>query len=103
MSDTLKKIHQQLRNSLLFVFLRFIKYDVILPSLRKAKKSAIILFVKKIVLFTIFRLRVRHIYGPKKIDYGLHELIVVCLVRDGDPYIQSFIEHYFALAVKHSV
>jgi hypothetical protein len=100
--DILKKIKQDHHNSIIFVSLRFIKYNVIIIPIRKAKNSTI-LFLKKTIFFTIFRLSVKHIYGPKKISYGLNELIVICLVRDGEPYIKSFMEHYFELGVKHIV
>jgi len=33
----------------------------------------------------------------------LDELVVVCLVRNGRPYIESFIEHHLSLGVKHIV
>jgi hypothetical protein len=46
---------------------------------------------------------VDHLHGPTEISYGEDELIVLCLVRDGRPYVKSFIEHYFSLGVKHIV
>ena len=51
----------------------------------------------------IVRLSIRHVHGSKYIPYTRDELIVLCLVRDGERYIKSFIEHYFALGVKHIV
>ena len=51
----------------------------------------------------MLRINARHLYGPKKIDYGKNEVIVVCLVKDGEEYIKSFIEHYFYLGFKHIV
>lgn len=48
-------------------------------------------------------LSVKHLHGPKKIAYALDELVVVCVVRDGRPYIKSFIDHYLSLGVKHIV
>jgi hypothetical protein len=48
-------------------------------------------------------LDVEHLHGPKEVPYGKQELIVLCLVRNGMPWIESFIEHYFALGVKHIV
>ena len=45
--------------------------------------------------------RIEHLYGPEEVDYGPDELVVVCLVRDGRPYIKSFVEHYLSLGVKH--
>ncbi len=46
---------------------------------------------------------VEHLHGPKEISYAENELIVLCLVRDGLPWVKSFIEHYFSLGVKHIV
>jgi Glycosyl transferase family 2 len=42
-----------------------------------------------------------HLHGPEEIPYGEDELVVVCLVRDGRPYVKSFVEHYFALGAKY--
>jgi len=44
---------------------------------------------------------VEHLYGPEEVDYGPDELVVVCLVRDGRPYVKSFVEHYLSLGAKH--
>ncbi len=51
----------------------------------------------------IVPLHVKHLHGPKNIPYCSDELVVVCLVRDGRPYLKSFVEHYFALGVKHII
>jgi SAM-dependent methyltransferase len=51
----------------------------------------------------ILNYSINHLYGPKKISYEIDELIVTCLVRNGAHYIESFIEHYFSLGVKHIV
>jgi hypothetical protein len=51
----------------------------------------------------ILKTSVKHIYGPKKVDYAKDELVVLCLVRNGELYMKSFIEHYFSLGVKHIV
>jgi len=45
--------------------------------------------------------RIKHVHGPEEVAYGPEELVVVCLMRDGRPYLKSFIEHYFSLGVKH--
>ena len=42
-----------------------------------------------------------HLYGPEEVAYGPDELVVVCLVRDGRPYVKSFVEHYLSLGAKH--
>ena len=59
-------------------------------------------------LFTPFRrLRlnrnIKYIHGPVDINCANDEMIVVCLVRDGQTYIRSFIEHYLSMGVKHIV
>src|ERR687894_353078 len=47
--------------------------------------------------------QIRHLHGPEEVTYAPDELVVVCLVRDGRPYLKSFIEHYFSLGVKHII
>jgi hypothetical protein len=44
-----------------------------------------------------------HVHGPAEIEPGEDELVVVCLVRDGRPWVRSFVEHYRALGAKHIV
>jgi hypothetical protein len=46
---------------------------------------------------------VEHLHGPEEVAYGMDELIVLCLVRDGRPYVRSFVEHYSSMDVKHLV
>src|SRR5215211_2780800 len=48
-------------------------------------------------------LDVEHLHGPKEIRYGKEELVVLCLVRNGLPWIKTFVEYYFSLGVKHIV
>jgi hypothetical protein len=48
-------------------------------------------------------LDVGHVHGPEEISLREDELVVVCLVRDGQPWIGSFIEHYFSLGARHIV
>lgn len=51
----------------------------------------------------LLRSSIEHLHGPKEIDYGEDELIVVCTVRDGRHYVESFTDHYFSLGAKHLV
>jgi len=44
---------------------------------------------------------VEHVHGPEAVAYEADELVVVCLVRDGRPYVKSFVEHYLSLGAKH--
>jgi Glycosyl transferase family 2 len=46
---------------------------------------------------------VEHLCGPEEISYKDNELVVVCLVRDGEPWVRAFVEHYIALGARHLV
>src|SRR5918997_4569682 len=45
--------------------------------------------------------RIEHLHGPEEVPYAEDELVVVCLVRDGRPYVRSYVEHYLSMGVKH--
>ncbi|MDQ3862514.1 MAG: glycosyltransferase family 2 protein [Actinomycetota bacterium] len=47
--------------------------------------------------------KVEHLHGPERIVYGDDELVVLCLVRDGEPWMRSFVEHYFSLGARHLI
>ena len=49
----------------------------------------------------ILHFNLEHLYGPEEVAYEMDELVVVCLVRDGRPYVKSFVEHYLSLGAKH--
>lgn len=51
----------------------------------------------------ILRTSIKHLHGLEHIDYTQNELIVTCVVRNGELYVKSFIEHYLVLGVKHIV
>ena len=55
------------------------------------------------VLRWILEHNVEYVHGPREVDYGIDELVVLVLLRNGRPYIKPFIEHYFSLGVKHIV
>src|ERR671910_98973 len=46
---------------------------------------------------------VEHVHGPEEVTIGPDELVVLCVVRDGRPYVRSFVEHYTSMGVKHLV
>jgi len=46
---------------------------------------------------------VEHLCGPEEISYKGDELVVVCLVRDGEPWVRAFVEHYISLGARHLV
>ena len=51
----------------------------------------------------ILRRNVRHVSGPHTVDYGLDEVIALCVVRNGARHVRSFLEHHFCLGVRHVV
>jgi hypothetical protein len=55
------------------------------------------------VLRWILEHNVEHVHGPREVEYGVDELVVLVLLRNGRPYVKPFIEHYFTLGVKHIV
>src|SRR5215218_2951358 len=44
---------------------------------------------------------IEHLYGPEEVPYDADELVLVCLVRNGRPYVKSFVGHYTSLGIKH--
>lgn len=44
---------------------------------------------------------IRHLHGPLSVDYSRDELVVLCIGRDAELWIRSFIEHHLALGAKH--
>ena len=69
---------------------------------RRPKSFEDLVLVKRVRGWRV-HLSVKHLHGPKKIAYAPDELVVVCIVRNGRPYIKSFIDHHFSLGVKHIV
>src|SRR6516162_9498333 len=47
--------------------------------------------------------KVEHICGPQHVSYSLEELLVISVVRNGELYIRSFLDHYSAMGVRHFV
>jgi Glycosyl transferase family 2 len=48
-------------------------------------------------------LGVEHVHGPEVVPLREDELVVVCLVRDGQPWIEPFVAHYSSLGARHMV
>ena len=46
---------------------------------------------------------IEHVFGPQEVVYDNDELIALCVVRDGQYYMESFIEHYLSKGIKHIV
>jgi hypothetical protein len=60
-------------------------------------------FVQFTLRAIIFPFRVRHISGPTALSPKHDELVVTCLMRNGELHISSFLEHYRSLGVAHFV
>jgi hypothetical protein len=71
------------------------------PAARKVLKTA----RKMLKNVSLIKLRnnTYHVYGKTRLNYSKDELIVICVVRNGCIYINSFIQYYFALGVKYIV
>ena len=69
---------------------------------RRPKSFEDLALVKRVRGWRV-HLSVKHLHGPKKIAYAPDELVVVCIVRNGRPYIKAFIDHHLSLGVKHIV
>lgn len=50
-----------------------------------------------------FPFTVRHVHGPRDIPTRDNDLVVVCLVRNGELYVEEFIDHYQRLGARHLV
>jgi len=46
-------------------------------------------------------MKISHHYGPKTIQLASNEAMVTCVVRNGEFYIEEFIEHYSRMGFRH--
>lgn len=46
---------------------------------------------------------IRHVHGAPVLDCGVDEVILICVVRNGAFYVDSFVNHHFSLGVRHIV
>src|ERR687889_640543 len=44
---------------------------------------------------------IEHLYGPEEVPYEEDEVVLVCLMRNGRPYVKSFVEHHTSLGINH--
>ncbi len=51
----------------------------------------------------LLRLNVEHLHGPEAVELAQDELVVLCLLRNGRPYVKTFVEHHLSLGAKHIV
>lgn len=70
---------------------------------KKIRQSLVDRFLNFGIRSIILKSRVKHIYGLSEILYEPDELLVICIVRNGELYIKSFMEHYRSLGVRHFV
>ena len=49
----------------------------------------------------ILRHSLEHLHGPKEVDYGVDEFVVLVQLYNGEPYVKPLLEHYFSLGAKH--
>jgi glycosyltransferase involved in cell wall biosynthesis len=49
----------------------------------------------------LLSLSVSQLYGPETIPLSSHEAIVTCVVKNGEYYIEHFIEHYTQMGFRH--
>ena len=52
---------------------------------------------------SLVSLSVRDVYGSFDINLSHEEVIVLCLVKNGEQYVRDFIKYYLDLGVKHIV
>ncbi len=48
-------------------------------------------------------LGIEHVYGPGVVDLTEEDVVVLCVVRNGSPYMKAFLQHYVSLGVRHVV
>jgi glycosyltransferase involved in cell wall biosynthesis len=51
----------------------------------------------------ILKKSVKHIFGLERINFSASDLIILCVVKNGESSVKSLIEHYFSLGAKHIV
>jgi Glycosyl transferase family 2 len=93
-----KKIKRR-HNSMIDIFMRKSALVRILKQLLRH----FLVPIKRQIQMLILRLSISHLYGPRRINHTAEELIVLSVVRNGELYMKSFIEHYISLGVKHIV
>ena len=72
-------------------------------DLRRETRERIREFVELRARVQLLRGQVRHVHGPATVPYEDDELLVMCVVRNGEDYVQPFVAHYRALGARHLV
>lgn len=47
------------------------------------------------------RMKTQHVYGPKKIVLEPTDAVLVCLLKDGEYYLEKMLEHHRSIGIKH--
>lgn len=90
------KEHQMKKSRALYYLIRLLElWKKILWLWRNFQET----YVRSLIL----QANIEHMYGDEEISYSMNELIVLCVARDGELYVKSFIEHHLAMGVKHIV
>lgn len=105
----LKKALWLRRHPVLASFVRFIqtpKLSLIALARqlgRQVLPDRIRLSIEDYIRLKYLQLNTKHIYGLKQISSSFNGSIVLCVVENGEAFIQSFIGHYFLLGAKHII
>lgn len=51
----------------------------------------------------ILQKSVKHVFGLERTNFSANDLIILCVVKNGESSVKLFIEHYFSLGAKHIV
>ena len=84
--------------------LRKLRVDGLGPFIRRVwEETNKTEFVEFGIRGCILPLKISHIHGLHRVVYAADELLVVCVVRNGEGYVRAFMEHYSKLGVKHFI
>lgn len=50
-----------------------------------------------------FKKNVRHLFGPTDLGLSENDVVLLCVLRDCEPYMEEFLDHHFSLGVRHAV
>jgi hypothetical protein len=51
----------------------------------------------------LFPLRVNHVFGPRQVTLADNEAAVTCVIKNGEYYLDSFVEHYSRMGFRHII
>ena len=80
-------------------FNRLSKHRVTRP-LAKALYRLVYDFIESIYKIKM-KDHIQHVHGLQNLRFSKEKVVACCLVRDGEEYIEAFLDHYFELGVEH--